>query len=283
MDSDGNSVRDLEQNDNGVQNVEELSEPLPMIPGFGDIPGYDVFSPVSSSDSGSKAGKECSKDGFKVLKTDLGDSKNTGSEDVRKRKIDKSGDFENELSKKQSKSCGRNGLGKKDKGPSELQHEIQSVQKDGTKIPSTPKDKIRYDDDLDQEMTPLPNISYQSALLESIEQSALKVRSEDCATSDIRDDTPIKSEAKSKSVIQHDLKSDNKHSPTQSSFRQRKRSNQDSMESTPVSKVPKRDKISVVAEIDDDDDDDEDGGLVIDLSPGEKSTDQVCVVICLTC
>ncbi|KAH3870019.1 uncharacterized protein LOC127868147 [Dreissena polymorpha] len=153
--------------------------------------------------------------------------------------------------------------------------------------PSTPVRKKKYEgeDDFDDDpSTPLHNMSYHSALLESMEQSALKIRSEDSLLYDIPE-TPDQ--------IDKDLESRNAQRKETTQNAERKRCLESALSSPPVQKQSKLDE-DVLLEItdnhndiedeEDDDDkglvidsdaDDDDEGLVIDLSPSNtvKSAD----------
>ena len=211
--------------------------PLTAIPGFGDIPGLDVKTGKKErggnknkdEDDNSNTGRNF--DFWFTRKSIAGRSRRSSSEDSRGETKD-NGAYRSQTVK---------------------DRRVSEPRKDSA--PSTPTDKIRYDDDFNDEMTPLPNISYQSALLESMEQSALQVRTEDY---DMYEDTPTKSWG-----------TDN----------ERKRTNSAVLEDSPIAKQQKTDESgtegSGVDVSDDEDDDDEEGGLVIDLSPVENPSDNV--------
>lgn len=131
--------------------------------------------------------------------------------------------------------------------------------------PQTPKDsKLKESEEV---MTPLPNISYQAAILESMEQSALKVRHDDSLASEM-DDSPL--------ILKRNFKnSEHEHNNM-------KKTNEDTTDS--IKKVLKceqgNNKMADNAD-EDDDDDDEISGLVIDLSPTARTPKQelVCIFI----
>ncbi|WAQ96154.1 hypothetical protein MAR_028844 [Mya arenaria] len=148
---------------------------------------------------------------------------------------------------------------------------------------STPKSKNQYDDDdFDDDIsTPLPDISYQSALLESMEQSALKLRGDD-------DETPYKDYRTLEKTPYGKIATD-----SETDRKSRKRILESSLESftIPVSKQSKLESVEDFItlddsdkDIDDDSDDDDEGlmiasdveeedeGLVIDLCPTTPTT-----------
>lgn len=229
----------------------EVEEPLPVIPGFGVA--------ASHEEAGHADGGDFDDDTSFWLKrkaktpesdTRLDDTKSNESPGNKRIKFDV----------KSQKICSTDRLTALD-GKSLDESSSKSRQQPKAKhssVPSTPKDKIKYEDDFEEEITPIPNISYQSALLESMEESALKVRTDE----DLNEETPIKRGRNQRSLDKSTEK---------------KRSRFEDKESTPVSKQP---RVDVLEEGHDADTDDEDeGGLIIDLSPVEKPSDHVSCYI----
>lgn len=118
----------------------------------------------------------------------------------------------------------------------------------------TPKNKIRSDDQ--EIMTPLPDISYQAAILESMEQSALKVRNDDSVLSDL-DESPFRTPKREKIKDRTD-----KDQVTGTKRRQ------DYDDDQLSHKIIRRDHKLGLS----DDDDEEESALIIDLSPCIKSS-----------
>lgn len=118
----------------------------------------------------------------------------------------------------------------------------------------TPKNKIRsYDEEI---MTPLPDISYQAAILESMEQSALKVRNDDSFLSEL-DESPFRTPKREqfKDGMEKDHATGTKR-------------RQDYDDDKLSHKIIKRDDKLGLS----DDDDEEESALIIDLSPCVKSS-----------
>jgi hypothetical protein len=142
--------------------------------------------------------------------------------------------------------------------------------KENDSLPSTPKNITKRKDSEDV-MTPLPNISYQAAILESIEQSALKVKNDDSFTSEI-EDSPLRLSKKQR-------RKHSKNSKEGDSLKKRRKvSDQDSFDKGEVIQDKEKNK-KYDDNYEEDDDDEEESGLVIDLdimSPVVKhSSDKV--------
>lgn len=149
---------------------------------------------------------------------------------------------------------------------SRLELNERSNSKVNESLLSTPKDKTRKEDELF--MTPLPDISYQAAILESIEKSALKIRHDDSSE---MEESPVRKPKKEKSK--------HRKTPTETNDKKsestKRKQEQDSGDEKSTHKVLKKenDKDENVFEIDEDDEDEE-ASLIIDLSPGAKTVDE---------
>ncbi|XP_053392861.1 uncharacterized protein LOC123564271 isoform X2 [Mercenaria mercenaria] len=133
-------------------------------------------------------------------------------------------------------------------GKSKLKDKKCSDIKVSDSLPSTPKGK-KLSTDIEDVMTPLPDISYQAAILESMEQSALKVRNDDSFASEM-EESPIRTPKRHRSKSTKSIKDKV----------DRKKRRQDSDEEICSHKVVKREHDGNKT-----DDDDEESGLVIDL------------------
>lgn len=135
---------------------------------------------------------------------------------------------------------------------------------------STPRDKIRKDSE-DMIMTPLPNISYQTALLESMEQSALKVRHDDSLCLD-SEESPIIGKTKKKSKLE-EVDEEIETKRLKGEIVDKESSSKQSEENEDLSKFDdvEEENGALCIAVSDESDDDE-VGLVIDLSPSEKSS-----------